>query len=229
VAGALVHVEHGAELPRRGRRRAFAVTGSGGSFQLSDLAPIQYNVTATVRGLVPAGARRFLKPGPNEIELRVAPGGVRVSGRVLDEKRVPVARALVFLRESWLEPAPRTLTDTEGRFEIHAEPDRRYELGVEADGFLTQSGEAFVLRKEGQQPPKKEGPHTFVLQRAAYQDCESQGRCNRTSHGGHLPKWNSSVNQRESECRLGPSAGNSRYRGDGTGWNMGGARPGGIV
>jgi RNA polymerase sigma factor (sigma-70 family) len=126
------------------RPRATALSGGGGGFRFAAVPPGIYLLTATAQGWAPAERTDVaLLPGESltSIELRLAPGGVKISGSVSDAGGGPVGgaaiRALALGAARRPEGARTFLaaTDGSGRYEIELARGS-YRLVADADGYV---------------------------------------------------------------------------------------------
>jgi hypothetical protein len=139
------------------------LSDAGGRFRLvlrrtSDAVVLRAakGAAAAVRSAVDGRHVGMLRAGT--IRLR---GGLRLSGRVLDEAGGPVARALVVAGSTLRRAAFGGESDVEGRFAFTVAPEARPRLGVVATGYTWQA----VPVPEG--PPGERDVGDIVLRRGA--------------------------------------------------------------
>jgi hypothetical protein len=126
--------------------------GADGSFRVEGLAPGRYSVAASGPGLLGA-VRGGIEVAPRGhvtgVELRLAPGGHLLSGRVLDAGGGSIAGAQL-LAQRWTPPLGNEVpemhvfaaqSDGEGRYRVHLAKGR-YTLRVTSDGYA--SGNDFL-------------------------------------------------------------------------------------
>jgi protocatechuate 3,4-dioxygenase beta subunit len=138
-----------------GRALAVVTTDGSGAFRIDELSPGSYAVTAMAEGHAPASQGPIpLAPGERRrLELRLASGGILLSGRVLDVGGGPIPGARV--RAVEFSPAvggtvvPRVFqatADEAGRYRIYL-ARAQYGLTAEADGYAP-AHDWFMLVKE---------------------------------------------------------------------------------
>lgn len=123
--------------------RGFATTAGGGRFRIQDLPPDEYGANAVAAGWLPGySAPLKLQPGAvARVEIRLAAGGISLSGRVLDAGggTVPGAKLVISPSGGGGDPEgpPRTLQSTadgEGAFRLNL-PRGSHSVSVEATGY----------------------------------------------------------------------------------------------
>jgi hypothetical protein len=118
---------------------AQVVTGVDGRFELPDLDPGRYRITARAEGRAPASARR-ISPGATDVVLELAAGG-RLRGCVRDASSgAPVApfTILVFERRSVLRLVPQrsmSVIDPAGCWELDDLPPGPATVVISAPGY----------------------------------------------------------------------------------------------
>jgi protocatechuate 3,4-dioxygenase beta subunit len=135
------------------RPRGEAVTSDGGRFKIDGLAPGEYAAGATADGWAPAQAASIAVKEREiaRVELRLAPGGIALEGRVLDVGGGAVGGArIVALSRATGGPGRAPIL-----FQALSAPDGQYRLSlargpyglrVEADGYAPTNEQAFVAR-----------------------------------------------------------------------------------
>jgi protocatechuate 3,4-dioxygenase beta subunit len=166
VTGRIVAADTGRPIKRArvtvaggpGRRARATTTDDQGRYQVTELSPGNYTITASRTGFVDGiyGQRRALQPGtPLEvadgqqltgIDLRLTRGGV-ITGRVLDEDGEPLARALVTVQryqyirgERQLTPAGGDQSDDRGVYRMFGLPPGEYYVSADAASLFQVLG-----------------------------------------------------------------------------------------
>jgi hypothetical protein len=102
---------------KRLREPRCTITDARGGYALSDLAPLEYQVSAAARPYAPAALPLPVVLRPSEqrtgVDLVLRGAGVELTGTVVDVAGGPVARAMVFAA-----PAPPVEADDAGRFTL---------------------------------------------------------------------------------------------------------------
>ncbi|WP_375768835.1 carboxypeptidase-like regulatory domain-containing protein [Archangium gephyra] len=117
---------------------ARATSGEDGSFSLEGLKAGHYALW--VESPEGAGVRQDVAAGDEGVELLLG-AGVRVSGRVLDEDKAPVAGALVTAIFKAHSRFFESVTDGTGHFRLGPLPRGEYVLLVSKEGLLPQKEE----------------------------------------------------------------------------------------
>lgn len=138
-----------------GRPLALAKAGAGGVFRFETLSPGSYALSAMAERHTPAGQGPIvLAPGEHRrIELRLASGGILLSGRVLDVGGGPIpgarVRALEFspmVGNTFVPRVYQALADEAGVYEMYL-GRAQYSLIGEADGYAP-GHDWFMLARE---------------------------------------------------------------------------------
>ncbi|HKO93287.1 MAG TPA: carboxypeptidase-like regulatory domain-containing protein, partial [Polyangiaceae bacterium] len=109
-----------------------ATTDAGGRFALS--APASTLLCASLAGYLPLSQRVSESSSRRPLVLVLRPGGVRVSGDVVDASGGPIAGATLRALRSPSEPLAFAVSDTAGRFELTV-ASGLVRIDVEADGY----------------------------------------------------------------------------------------------
>lgn len=142
--GALVHVASALSVfPRTfGSSEGYReLADSEGRFEITELQPGTYDVSAHLLGTAPAHRFDVAVPAKDELVLELG-SGPKLSGRVTDEGGgpVPAFELTVHWRKAPLERltvVEAGFVDPDGRYLVEGIPDGDYEVEVRSAGFVT--------------------------------------------------------------------------------------------